>query len=87
MKKSPFRKWTKSFGRRVPEIAVLRMSNVEYKLYVKSPKQYLISYRVFRRPPNRVVRCSSTSKSGGSAWMIFIIHVPNSTVSYVAWQT
>jgi hypothetical protein len=86
MKRAKIRKWAKRFGAKLPEIAVLRLSNADYKLFVKQPKKFLIDHRIFRKRPNRVVRCGATPTRGGTMWVLFLLHVPNSTVSSTGWQ-
>ena len=47
-----------SIGPKWPQIAVLRLSRVEYERFLKNPKTYFKEFKVFGKTPTRkVVRC------------------------------
>jgi len=77
--------WKTDLGEGQPEIAILRLSDDDYKELVKNPKSFLDSRHVFRHKLNKAEAVGDDPPPTGGGWIVIATHTPNSTSSYVAW--
>src|SRR5271155_114474 len=77
--------WRTRLGADYPEIAILQLSDDEYKKFSANPKQYVDDRHILAAKINKVVAGEILPGRGGLSWHVIIIHTPNSTMTYVAW--
>jgi|SRR5579859_3580120 len=69
------RLWTSS-GPRLPHVAVLLLpSNEEYGAFLKNPKRYANSLKIFPgKGTRKVVRCHLARKKAGTLYLVILKH-------------
>jgi hypothetical protein len=77
--------WRTELGTGEPDIAVLRLSDEEYKEFFKDPKQYFNSHHVFPKPVNKAEESGEDPPPTGAGWIVVATHNPYSTATYVSW--
>jgi hypothetical protein len=78
--------WKAGLGPNQPEIAVLRLPDSDYQDFSHNPKLYLEDRRVFAAKLNAADPCYVKPHPGGHEWVLILVHTPDSTVRFVAWQ-
>lgn len=79
-------RWKTALGPDYPEIVLLYLSNDDYKKFSANPKTYVDDLHILAKKINKVVAGEIVPGKGAAPWCVHIIHTPNSTVTYVAWQ-
>lgn len=77
--------WRTELGTDEPDIAVLRLSDQEYKEFFKDPKKYFNSHHVFPKEVNKAEGAGDDPPPTGAGWIVVATHVPYSTATYVSW--
>ena len=77
--------WKTALGADYPEIAILHLSDGDYKKFSANPKQFIDDRHILAAKINKVVAGEVLPGPAGCSWHIIIIHTPNSTLTYVAW--
>ena|ERR1700686_3276687 len=76
-------------GPGLPEVAILKVSNEQFKK-IRASKHaaldYLEDQHIFKRKLIKVVFCDVTPNDDGDGWFLMMPHTPLSTASIVAWQ-
>jgi hypothetical protein len=77
--------WRTELDTGEPDIAVLRLSDAEYKEFFKAPKDYFNDHHVFPKKVNKAEAAGEDPPPTATGWIVVGVHTPYSTVSYVAW--
>lgn len=77
--------WRTELGPGEPDIAVLRLSDDEYKEFFKDPKGYFNTHHVFPKNVNKAKAAGDDPPPTQSGWIVVAIHTPYSTSHYVSW--
>lgn len=77
--------WRTELGTDEPDIAVLRLSDEEYKEFFKDPKEYFNSHHTFPKKVNKAEAAGEDPPPTGAGWIVVATHTPYSTATYVSW--
>jgi hypothetical protein len=77
--------WRTELGTDEPDLAVLRLSDQEYKEFFKDPKEYFNSHHIFPKKVNKAEAAGDDPPPTGAGWIVMATHTPYSTATYVIW--